>query len=67
MTWDEFREAHNFRRAEKCCASCKHGSIEYEGECRCLHPLLGEECGAYLTGGTMSDVCDLWERQGGAK
>ena len=66
MTWEEFSKAHNFRLVEKCCANCKHGKIGYEGECECSHPII-DFSGASWTGGTIADVCDLWEKKDGAK
>ena len=62
MTWEEFSKAYNFREAEKCCANCKSGEVEYEGECICGHPLVAE-CGR-LTGNMINNVCDLWEKGG---
>jgi hypothetical protein len=66
MTWEEFEKAHNFRLAEKCCFNCKHGDVQYEGECGCDHPLVKDE-GPSWTGGSIADVCDLWEKKGGAE
>lgn len=66
MTWAEFREAHNFRKAEKCCANCRYGAEGYEGECDCSHPLVDAD-ERWLMGGTIANVCDLWEREGGAE
>ena len=60
MTWQEFKVAHNFRTADRCCENCKHGLVGWEGECDCRHPLLDDYIGC--KGETISDVCDLWER-----
>ncbi|MBO7686727.1 MAG: hypothetical protein J6V72_10095 [Kiritimatiellae bacterium] len=62
MTWKDFEKAYNFREADKCCANCKHGEVEYEGECTCNHPLIDKyEC----SGNMINNVCDLWEKEGG--
>lgn len=66
MTWAEFKERHNFRLADKCCANCKHGSVGYEGECDCEHPLIDSD-ERWLLGNMIDDVCDLWERKGCAQ
>ena len=62
MTWEEFKTAHNFRVAERCCMNCKHGLVGYEGECHCMHPCIDEPMGRCWTGDSIADVCDLWER-----
>lgn len=64
MTWREFEKAYNVRLAEKCCASCKHGDVCYEGEANCNHPFVR---GELPRGGMIDDVCDLWEKKGGAE
>ena len=65
MKWQEFKTAHNFRIAEKCCANCKHGAEGYESECDCENPLIDEE-DRWRAGGEINNVCDLWEAEGGA-
>ena len=60
MNWKDFEKAYNFRVSEKCCANCKHGEIEYEGECTCVHPIIDKhEC----SGNMIHNGCDLWERK----
>ena len=66
MTWAEFEKAHNFRAAEKCCANCKYGEVGWEGECGCFHPLVDTDERMW-SGNMVNDVCDLWERKGGAE
>ena len=55
-----------FRMAEKCCANCRYGVEGYEGECDCSHPLVDAD-ERWRMGGTIVNVCDLWERKGGAE
>ena len=64
MKWVDFKKAHKFQMAEQCCANCKHGEEGYEGECGCIHPLVDPD-EIWQSGGTIADVCDLWEREGG--
>lgn len=68
MTWDEFKTAYNFRVAEKCCENCKHGEVDWEGACNCLHPLIDDDDGWRYHSGMISSVCNLWEmKKGGAE
>jgi len=62
MTWREFEKAYNVRTTEKCCETCKHGIVGYEGECDCKNPILDES----ILGDTtwINEVCDLWEKGG---
>lgn len=76
MCSEDFERIFNVRLAEKCCANCKHGEIEYEGDATCIHPNRNDTgCWAkedatlpYQTFNVMqSNVCDLWEAEGGAE
>ncbi len=78
MCKDDFNKAFNVRLADKCCANCKYGESEFDGDATCSHPERndnGNDCWNrkcdrkfrhYNT--TQCHVCDGWEaKEGGAK
>ena len=40
MTLEEFKKSINLRSCGRCCATCKHGGLDYDGEWRCYRPEL---------------------------
>ena len=71
--WDldiEFDRKYHRRTTEKCCASCMHGDVDYDGEARCSHPKRGYKPGEIVRlNVSCESVCDLWEsrKKGGAR
>lgn len=74
MCAEDFDRVFNVRLAEKCCANCKHGDCEYEGEATCSHPKRNDGGQSYEEGelaqkyysynACQCNVCDLWEAKG---
>ena len=58
MTWEDFKTKYHLRDADRCCANCKHGDVQYDGECSCDHPLCQD---SIMAGEWTHSVCDLWE------
>lgn len=67
MTWEELKNKYHLRLVDESCATCKYGSMGYEGECKCLHPSLDDPDSIWNYTLTHS-VCDLWtDARGGEK
>lgn len=74
MCAEDFERVFNMRLAEKCCANCKHGDCEYEGDATCSHPKRNDGGQSYEEGelaqkyysynACQCNVCDLWEAKG---
>ena len=74
MCAEDFDHIFNVRLSEKCCANCKHGDREFEGEATCSHPKRNDGGRAYEEGelaqkyysynARQCNVCDLWEAKG---
>jgi hypothetical protein len=60
MCDEDFEKCFNVRLA-KCCASCKYGDLEYEGEATCEHPKRPSGLGYFAYSVLQCQVCNLWE------
>ena len=63
----DFEKKYNYRVAGKCCGSCKHGELEYEGNCTCHHPArfdFGRDNDQRIMSynAVLCCVCDAWEK-----
>lgn len=75
MCAEDFEVCFNIRIAEKCCANCKYGDCECEGEATCRHPKRNDNGGLgdglslpyYYYNVLQHQVCDLWEAKGETK
>lgn len=73
MCREDFAREFHVRLADKCCANCKHGENECEGEATCMHPKRNDTGYWAEEDVTLpyqafnviqSNVCDLWEPKG---
>lgn len=58
MRDDIFRDKYHVRCADRCCANCKYGSAEFEGEATCDHP---EREQPTSHNSDLFHVCDVWK------
>lgn len=73
MTIEEFKKSINLRDIERCCATCEHGWVDADGECRCYHPSVAnvsEKINKVFNFGDgwhmetkYNSVCDEWEAE----